>query len=87
MIEAMDRLPAPAASNPASPALSRASRVAYRAFELVAWPATAWGVAECLLRVAVGPRDGLPAAALLAVCAAGTITFCRWRLRQLAPSR
>ncbi len=83
MIRAMDRLPAPAASPP----FARASRLAYRGFELVAWPAAAWGLAECVLRALAGPREGLPEAALLAACAGGTVAFCRLRLRQLAPPR
>lgn len=65
--------------------MPHAARLAYRAFEVVAWPAAGWGGVECLLRASIGPRDGLAGAALLAACAGGTIVFCRLRLRRIEP--
>lgn len=56
----------------------------YGVFELLAWPALAWGTIELGLRLAVGERDGLADALLVVSMAAGTIVFARLRRRQLA---
>jgi hypothetical protein len=59
---------------------------AYRLFEIVAWPAAAWGAVEVALRAAMG-EPGIGGALLTCVCAAGMIAASRARTRQLAVAR
>jgi hypothetical protein len=62
-------------------------RQAYWLFELLAWPAAAWGAFECVARVAVGEHHGLGSAAGLTLMAGATIAACRWRQGGLALRR
>lgn len=58
-------------------------RNGYLLFEIVAWPAAAGGVLECLLRVVIGDLAGIGGTIALTACAAATIAAARWRSRTL----
>jgi hypothetical protein len=62
---------------------------AYDLFELVAWPAVAWGGIEAVLRFATGYNTGLADSLLIAAAGVATVTACRMRRTALAlaPSR
>lgn len=61
-------------------------RGAYRAFEIVAWPAAAWCALELALRTVSGAHDGTAATLVLGAMAAATIAACRIRTAQLGPT-
>lgn len=57
---------------------------AYRSFEIVAWPAAAWGCIESVLRLEAGFGDGATGLALLTAMAFATALAARWRRKALA---
>jgi hypothetical protein len=62
---------------------------AYRLFEIVAWPAACWGIAELALRMASGFSAGWAPLVITTACAATTIVVSRRRRAMLmeAPLR
>lgn len=63
----------------------------YELFELVAWPAVAWGGIELALRFATGYSTGLLDSLLITSAGVATVTACRMRRAALelvpAPNR
>jgi hypothetical protein len=58
---------------------------AYGLFELVAWPAVAWGAIEIALRFGAGYGAGLPNSLLITSAGVATVTACRLRRAALVP--